>query len=339
MHEEAAGIPRSVTPGDLYEIPYVGSRIRVVRKGYDDVSVGFDLTGSRSIARLNELPGLETRRGKMLGEKGSWGEWVHHFGWPAWWKADNLRLYVQLKLAPQGDLCPPEAAQERFDEFLQRMAIVGVEVFGESWITRVDVAVDAQCAPETGKLLLDALEACRLPKGWRTQGAGNPRSTVYFKARASEKVYARAYDRNLKTKTGEPFGLIRLEAQHNFPPMKVPTSVLENTGFAQAMWEGRYGVANVQGRVQRLSREAQVMTLMEMVRAGEIGRAAAERLSMYLDLERLGLAQEFYGPRVYAERRREARKYGLSANDSGTDALDLDVGELVRPYQDSWVAA
>jgi hypothetical protein len=152
-------------------------------------------------------------------------------------------------------------------------------------------------------------------------------------------VLARSYDRNLKTKTGEPFGLIRLEAEHKFKPLEVSTSVLDNPDFARSMWEGRFGVSNVSGRVQRIAREAQVMTLLEMVRAGEIGRGAAERLSMFLDLERLGLASEFYGPRVYSERKREARKYGLSANDSGTDPVDLEVGDLLRPFQDSWVAA
>jgi hypothetical protein len=99
------------------------------------------------------------------------------------------------------------------------MALVGLVSYVEPWVTRLDVAVDAQCHPADGKLLLDALEAARLPNGWRTTSSGVPRSTVYFRARGTEKVYARAYCRNLKTKTGEPYGRIRLEVEERFEPV------------------------------------------------------------------------------------------------------------------------
>jgi hypothetical protein len=45
----------------------------VVACGVDDLTIGFDMSGSRSIRRLNEMPGLEMRRGKMLGDRTSWG--------------------------------------------------------------------------------------------------------------------------------------------------------------------------------------------------------------------------------------------------------------------------
>ena len=45
----------------------------VVGFGVDDVTLGFDMTGSKSIGRLNSMPGIETRWGKRLGERGSWG--------------------------------------------------------------------------------------------------------------------------------------------------------------------------------------------------------------------------------------------------------------------------
>lgn len=90
------------------------------------------------------------------------------------------------------------------NELRERMAAVGVVSYEAPWVTRVDVAVDARCRPEDGKLLLEALEAVRPPNGWRTRGVGTPRSTVYFMARGSEKVEAQSYCRNLKTKQGEP---------------------------------------------------------------------------------------------------------------------------------------
>jgi hypothetical protein len=133
----------------------------------DDLTLGLDMTGSGSVARLNELPGLPTMRGKMLGERTSWGQWAHWFGRSAaFWKQDTSRLYVQAKLAPEGELCPPDEVRKATDQLMERMAILGVTSWERPWVTRVDVAVDASCAPADGKLLLDALEAARLPNGW-----------------------------------------------------------------------------------------------------------------------------------------------------------------------------
>jgi hypothetical protein len=139
--------------------------------------------------------------------------------WGALWRtgrADTKRLYVQAKLAPAGELCRPADVPREIEQLVVRMAAVGIMSWEPPWVTRVDVAVDARCKPEVGKLLLDALEVVRPPNGWRTRGVGTPRSTVYFIGRGSEKVLARAYCRNLKLKKGEPFGLIRLEAEQRF---------------------------------------------------------------------------------------------------------------------------
>ena len=178
----------------------IGS-FEVVGFGVDDVTLGFDMTGSKSIHRLNSMPGIETRWGKRLGERGSWGAWVNAFGRSAaHWKPETCRLYVQAKLSAEGTLCAPGNFRQACQALSERMALVGVTSYEPAWVTRLDVAVDAHCEPANGKLLLDALEAARLPNGWRSSSVGNPRSTVYFKARASEKVKARAYCRNLKLK-------------------------------------------------------------------------------------------------------------------------------------------
>jgi hypothetical protein len=80
-------------------------KFAAVQYGVDDITLGFDMEGSTSITRLNELPGTQTRRGKMLGEATSWGAWGHLLGRSvSFWKPDTRRLYVQAKVAAEGEL-------------------------------------------------------------------------------------------------------------------------------------------------------------------------------------------------------------------------------------------
>lgn len=217
--------------------------------------------------------------------------------------------------------------------------MVGLETFERVWVTRVDVSVDLACAPEDGKALLDGLEAARLPRGLRITVDGQPRSTIYFRPRVSDDVLARAYCRNLKTRTGLPFGRIRLEAVQRFKPKQWRVDYcFEGNAAAAIIWEARYGRDQLDGRVTRLSREEQVLTLTQRVRVGQMTAAQFERMSGFLDAERLGVAREIYGDWLYAERRREARKLGLSANDVGQDPVDLDLGDLLRTAREVWAA-
>ena len=98
-----------------------------VAYGIDDLTLGFAMQGSGSIRRLSELPGSQTRRGKMLGEAVSWGRWSHLLGRSvAFWKSDTQRLYVQAKVAPEGELCPPAALGNEIELLRRRMAAVGL---------------------------------------------------------------------------------------------------------------------------------------------------------------------------------------------------------------------
>ena len=305
-------------------------RFEPVAYGVDDMTLGFDMTGSPSIGHLNELPGIASRRGKMLGEQTSWDQWSHLLGRSsAFWKADTARLYVQAKLSPEGELCAPGAVRDEVARLQLRMALLGLESFAEPWVTRVDVAVDARCEPVDGKLLLDALEAARLPNGWRTTWAGVPRSTVYFRARVSEKVMARAYCRNLKLRRGEPFGLIRLEASQRYKPRELMVARITED-FLAGLWRTRY--CGLAGRVMRLPREQQALELARMVERRDLRPAEAERMGLFLDLEALGVAEASYPPQTYKARRREAVKLGLSANELGRVALDVELAELLDPY-------
>jgi hypothetical protein len=312
--------------------PNRSPRFEVVAYGVDDITLGFDMDGSSSVALLNAAAGVETRRGKMLGDRASWGAWSHLLGRSvSFWKSDTKRLYVQAKLAEEGSVCGPAETGAQVRALMTRMAAVGVVSHHEPWVTRMDVAVDARCEPSDGKLLLDALESVRLPNGWRTRSVGVPRSTVYFSARASDNVYARAYCRNLKLRTGEAFGLIRLEAEHRFGPKERSLERAIDTSFVADLWLQRYGVLSA--RVTRLAREVQTVEIFEKVRSGELDFKEGERLAMFLDLERLGLASQYYPKSIYAARRREASKLGYSANEIGTTSLDVNLDELLERYR------
>lgn len=303
----------------------------LVAYGVDDITLGFDLVGSSSVPLLNEAPGVNQRRGKMLGEAMSWGKWGHLLGRSvAHWKADTKRLYVQAKLAEYGQLCGPAEVGTEVRRLMERMAAVGIVSYEQPWITRLDVAVDARCKPEVGKMLLDGLEAVRLPNGWRTRAVGTPRSTVYFMARGTERVQARAYCRNLKMKEGEPFGLIRLEAEQRFEPKELLLERVQEPSFAAKVWKSRYG--GLVGKVTRLAREVQVVGIHERVKRGELTYQQGERMSVFLDLERLGLAQSYYPAGVYRQRRREAIKLGLASNDGDVAPLEVDLDELLRVH-------
>jgi hypothetical protein len=243
------------------------------------------------------------------------------------WKSDTKRLYVQAKLTDEGELCHPREVYERARLLVERMGMVGIVSYERPWVTRIDVAVDADCESADGKFVLDALEAVRLPNGWRTTSTGNPRSTVYFRARATEHVHARAYCRNLKTKNGEPDGRIRLEAEQRFDPKQCPLENVQRPAFVAAIWKGRY--AELAAKVTRLPREVQAMELAGRMKRGELSHGQAERLHLFLDLERLGLAKRCYRRSVYAARRREALKLGYSASDTGADGIDAELAELL----------
>lgn len=241
----------------------------------------------------------------------------------AHWKSDTKRLYVQAKLAAPNELCPPERVAEEIEALVRRMAAVGVVTQEQPWVTRVDVAVDATCRPEDGKLLLDALEAVRPPNGWRTRG-------VYFLARGSEKVLARSYCRNLKLKQGESFGLIRLEAEQRFDPKQAFVEQVRSPEFVASIWKARYG--QLTGEVRRLGREVQALEIHDLVKSGKLTYAQGERVAMFLDMERLGVAQSYYPASVYRQRRREAVKLGFAPNESGATSMDVDLAELLRAY-------
>lgn len=74
------------------------------------------------------------------------------------------------------------------------------------------------------------------------------------------------------------------------------------------------------------------MELAERMKRGELSHGQAERLHLFLDLERLGLARQCYRNSVYASRRREAQTLGYSASDISADGIDVELAELLAAY-------
>lgn len=323
--------------GGFVEIVDVDGGIEPLRWGVDDLTLGWDYSGSPTLHKLLSLPKTMTPRGWRFGEVGAFGRWEDYFA-PhyASMRDETKRLYVQLKMHGDGLLTSPEGLSERVQSFLVGLAVRGLEPYSEAVCTRVDVAVDVRCRPEVGRELLDAMAAVRLSGGRRVDVAGDQRSTVYYRPRAGRDVHARTYCRNIKTGKGEPFGLIRFEAVHRFKPSdRVMFSTVEEPGALRRLWLSRFGGGEVGARVRRIGREVQTVTLADLVESGQIGYAQMERLSTFLDLERLGRARRVYPPSVYAARRREARNLGLAPS-SGDEVLDVELAELLAPVRAVW---
>ncbi len=306
-----------------------------VRWGIDDISLGFDLTGSPCVARLNEREYRQTAYGRMLGSRGSFGEWAPLLGRSAaFWKPDNCRLYVQAKLADEGELCAPDQVERALTGLRERMAIVGIDTFEAPWVTRLDVAVDVACEPTYGKAVLDALALARLPGGKRVTEHGTPRSTVYFRQRKKDTVLARAYCRNLKTKQGEPFGLIRLEASDRFIAGNLKAEIAMDPSFQSVVWNGRYG--GLAMSVQRLPRETQTLAFVGLVECGQMTYREAVRMNTFLDCERLGVAERMYPKQERQRLRAEVRRHGLAVNDAGKPAHGAMLDDLLQPFRVVW---
>jgi hypothetical protein len=181
------------------------------------------------------------------------------------------------------------------------------------------------------------MAALRLGGGRRIETVGDPRSTVYFTARGSRTKLARVYDRNLRMKRGEPYGLVRLEAQWMFKYGQVPLSTITPGALAN-LWLLRFGRDEIGGTVERLGRETQTLALAERVRRGEIKAGQAGRISFLLDLERKGVARSTLGERIYGAWSREARKLGLAKSVLDDGPVSIDLAGLIHPARAIWDA-
>ena len=328
MHD--GGESPACNTGGFVEIP------QLLAHGVDDLTVVWDYSDSRTLFKLLAVPFVPTPYGRKLGEAGAFGRWENALGHYATLSERTKRLTVQLKLAQSGELVAPCLLAERVQGFAEGLAVRGLEPYGQPCVRRVDLAADLECAPAVGRMLIDGMAAVRLDGGRRVEVMGDPRSTVYFLGRAGRAKQARVYDRNLLTGKGEPYGLVRLEAQWMFDYGKAPLAAIATPRVLAALWLQRFGEAAVTGRVRRLAREVQVAELARLVAEGALRVGELERMSAFLDLERAGLARGTYTAGQYAQRRREARRLGLAVCDPGEPPLVIDLGELLAPARAVW---
>lgn len=318
---------------------------RVVGFGYHDVHLRFDLTTPQAVTeRLRSLPHMgdwPNVGSSLWAERDRFGKWQHLLGEHQLrgYVVDHptagriARLEVQTHLGGEGEdnLVPPAEFPIHWSSLERRMALYGVLPPGEPRVTRVDVAVDVEFDdPAEGMSVLEGLRFARWPNGWYTEHQGAPPyTTVAIKAKS--KTVARVYCRNTKTRNGGPrWGKLRFERERTIPWVDGRgVEELESETFAQTIWESAFGAGRASGRVTRIPREVQTMTLIERVRLGELTYAQFERMTAFLDAERLGLLEQVYSPEMILKRRREAKQLGISQTDAEYPEFDAALDDLL----------
>lgn len=318
----------------------------ITQAGIDTVSFYLPLEGSPAIDRISRLPGKPVAYGgTMLGEHASWGEWAHTFGYRVVWRPERKRLYLHPKLATVDELCPIEKFDERVRHVIEKLAAVGVVSYGKPYATRIDVAADGCFSCQrTARNFLHAVHGCRVPNGGRTDAVGDPIGTIYVRPRTGKDKTGRVYDKGQEMRERarrqerealpEPYTLIRVESVHRYPPDNMP---IESVALvARELWRRRFiPLVPEAGRAIVIPFDQVRSRIVQSVKAGELKPAQGERLCLFLELEATGEAETFYGPKQFAERRREARRRGFRIEDAGREEVDFDLGAVLRRYDDS----
>lgn len=325
----------------------------VVGAGYHDLCLRWDIsTPEGVVARLHAAqgPGELDRGRKLYAERDRFGKWQHLLGDQhvlVSWGGDHgqglwRRLEVQAHLGDAGedDLCPVHEFAERWLGLQRRMALYGVLPVGEPRVTRADVAVDlVYDDPSDGFLTLEAAKYARWPNGWHAEFQGPPPyTTVAIKAQS--KTVGRIYCRNAKLRNGGPrWGKLRFESESRYVWSQArPMEGLENVAFATMLWGNVFGLGRASGRVTRIAREVQTVKLIERVQLGEITYAQFERMTAYLDAERLGMVERVYTTEQARSRRREAKQLGLSQSDVEVPEFDAALDDLLAVPRSAFAA-
>ena len=73
--------------------------------------------------------------------------------------------------------------------------------------------------------------------------------------------------------------------------------------------------------------------IVQSVKNGQLRAAQGERMRLFLELEASGEAESYYGPKQFADRRREARVLGLRVEDAARGASDdFELGAVLETY-------
>lgn len=328
---------------------------RVAQAGYHDVEIRWDLsTPERVVARLAEKPkqGPWPQPGRTLfAERDRFGGWHHLLGdhQLVGHSLDHpghgliRRLTVQTHLGGGGEelanLCSVDDFPRRWLGLEQRMALYGVLPASEPRVVRADVAVDVEYDdPADGLSSLQAVKHARWPNGWHTEFQGPPPYTTVA-VKLNQRIVASVYCRATKMKTGERWSRLRFEVRkHDRWPTARPVSALENVAYASMIWGTVFGLGRPSGTVTRLAREVQTVKLIDRVQLGEISYAQFERMTAFLDAERLGMVDRVYTPEQARSRRREAKALGLSASDAEYVEFDAALDDLLAVPRSAFAA-
>jgi hypothetical protein len=327
----------------------------VVAAGWHDTYFRWDIsTPQRVVSRLEALPGQGSvaQPGKKLyAERDRFGKWQHVLG------SQNVmlsytvhpgkrevirRLEVQAHLGEEGedDLCAPRAFASRFKRLEALMAMVGVLPPEDPVCVRVDTAVDVRYEdPVVGKDSLEALRYARWPGRWYAEWQGAPPYTTVA-IKSGRHTVGRVYCRNTKLRNGGArWAKLRFESEDRFSWREArPLDDLRTETAAAVFWGSVFGQGRAAGRVTRIEREVQTMTLIERVQLGEITTAQFEQLTGYLDAERLGLVDRVYKPETARRRRSLAKELGVSPADASSGSLDASLDDLLEVPRSAWAA-
>ena len=187
--------------------------------------------------------------------------------------------------------------------------------------------------------MLEVLRNARWPRGWYAAYEGPPPHTT-VSVKSGTRIVGRAYCRNSKLRNGRPrWGKLRFEAEQRFEWATArPVVELANPLAPGMFWSSVFGAGTASGRVTRLAKEVEAMKLIERVQLGEIAFAQYERMTAFLEAERLGQADRVYPAGTRRARQREARELGLAPADGEVVELDESLDELLVVPRAAWAA-
>jgi hypothetical protein len=318
----------------------------IVQAGIDTISFYLPLEGSPAIEKISKLPGRTVRYGgTMLGEYTTWGDWAHWFGYTATWWPRTKRLSLFPKLVLAGELCPIGEFEERVQGVIERLAAIGVVSYLKPYVTRIDVAADGRFSCQrTAKNFLQAVYGSRAPNGGRTEAVGDPIGTVYLLTRTGKDKAGRVYDKGREMRERarrderdglpEPYTVIRVESVHRYKAENLPLDAVAL--IARELWRRRFmPLIPEPERAMVIPFDQLRARIVQSVRAGELKPSQGERLRLFLELEATGEAESYYGPKQFAQRRREARRHGLRVEDCSRESADFEIAALLRAYDEA----
>lgn len=319
--------------GDLYENAYVHG----LQAGFDQVEVRLDLTGSGTASKLEKWEKKPASKGRVrlgtVGEFGKWESMLPNTARSVLWAPDSQRLWLDLHPFRDGRLTALELLQGVVEDALEKLAMHGVVTFEPVCVSRVDVTVDVVFPREVdGKSFMLALASSRGPYGRRLRPHNHELETVYVETRGGKKL-GLAYDKGVERQYNE-LGAnhwIRLEARQFWNGADAPTVESVTVETMREIWRDRFCTL---GGGRTVKPGGVVMTVGELMRAGEISVRDGEKLIAYLELDRAGLAADAYGDRVLAERRRLAKEHGLRVDEEARE-VNVDLRARLMEFSEA----